>query len=158
MICSEEIMLQTRIEEYAKYLAISGWNFNRALKGLQEGANISRKKALKKCSKNKQKKMAWVTTWDPRVPDKSSIIKNNLKLLYKNPDNLEMFPKSSIIAGSRRAKNIGEIYKPSVPKRYLQHGPENRKVFFNVVINVICVLILQKLSSLILIGMEEGGI
>ena len=130
MICSEDKTLEERIDEYAKYLVVSGWKLKDAVKGLKEGADIPREKALQKCSKKKGKKLAWVTTWDPRVPDKSSIIKNNLKLLYKNPDNLKIFPKKSIIAGSRRAKNLGEIYKPSVPKRTREHGPENRKGFF----------------------------
>ena len=130
MICSDDTILHERIEEYAKYLVISGWKYEDAMKGLKEGANVTRKKALRKRSKKKQKKIAWVTTWDPRVPDKSCIIRNNLNLLYKNPDNLKIFPKNSIIAGNRRPKNIGEMYKPSVPKRFLQYGPENEKGFF----------------------------
>ena len=56
MICFEEKALQERIEEYAKYLVISGWKYDQALKGLKEGANISREKVLKKHPKKKQKK------------------------------------------------------------------------------------------------------
>jgi len=71
----------------------------------------------------KSKKLAWVTTWDPQAPDKSKIIKENIHLLYRNPENKKIFPERFLIAANRRRKNLGEFIKPTIPRRFVPHGP-----------------------------------
>lgn len=130
MLCSDTETLRKRIDEYAKYFAMSGWEYNIALKELRKGANKDRKELLTKPRKKKPEKIAWVTTYDPRLPTKAAIIRKNLHLLYQNPKNKNIFPKELIIAADRRRKNLGEIYKPTTPARMVQHGPKQEPGFF----------------------------
>ena len=67
---------------------------------------------------------------DPRVPSKTAIIKKNLHLLHANVVNKEIFPPRTIISADRKRKNLSQMYKPTVPQRYVQHGPKNRPGFF----------------------------
>ena len=116
LICSDDTTLKQRILEYAKYLVESGWNKNTALNALESGANINRKECFVVKNKTKNpKKIAWITLFDPRLPNKSKIINKNIEILHSNPINKDIFPKKMLIAADRRRKNIGEIYKPSVP-------------------------------------------
>ena len=133
MICSEDSDLEIRIKEYAKYLATSGWSWNRAIRELRKGASKPRPDILKdkrKKSRNGTKKIAWVTTYDPRVPSKSNIIRKNINILHSSPLNKEIFPKNSLIAADRRRRNIGEIYKPTIPRRHVYHGPKEENGYF----------------------------
>ena len=70
-----------------------------------------------------------MSTYDPRNPSKSKIINDNLNLLYSNPTNETIFPKGSIIGADRRRTNLGELVKPTVPRRFPVHGPINKKGF-----------------------------
>ena len=104
MICSEEDTLQKRMEEYARYFAMAGWDYATALRELKRGAKKDRKQILNAPRKQKPPKLAWVSKYDPRVPFKSAIIRKNLHLLYETTENKEIFPKNIIIAADRRRK------------------------------------------------------
>ena len=95
-----------------------------------EGAKKYREKLLNQPRKRKHTKIAWVSTYDPRVPSKTTIIKKNLHLLHANIVNKEILPPRTIISADRKRKNIAQMYKPTVPQRYVQHGPKNRPGFF----------------------------
>ena len=82
-------------------------------------------------------KNSWVSTLvgehlRPRVPSKTAIIKKNLHLLHANVINKEIFPPRTIISADRKRKNLAQMYKPTVPQRYVQHGPKNRPGFFSL--------------------------
>ena len=64
-----------------------------------------------------QKKFVLVSDWDPRNPDISKILRDNMKTLYSDPLNRKLFPDGSLIAGFRRRRNIGEMVAPTVPRR-----------------------------------------
>jgi len=130
MICSDENTLETRLDNYADYFASSGWNRTYAKKELERGATKNRDKLLLQQRKKKLKKLAWVTTYDPRVPSKSQIIKRNLQLLYTDSINRTIFPPKSIISADRRRRNLSEIYKPTVPNRFPFHGPLQQPGFY----------------------------
>ena len=130
MLCSDDEVLEKRILEYAKHLAVSGWSYDVALADLQKGASKDRRSVLHGARKKKKKKIAWVTTYDPRLPSKPSIIQKNIHLLYQNEENRNIFEKRMIIGADRRRKNLGDIYKPSVPKRTIGHGPREEPGFF----------------------------
>ena len=116
LICSDDDSLKQRILEYTQHLVDSGWKRGMAKRELELGASIERKECFKVRSSKSQKKVAWVTTYDPRTPNKSKIIKDNLDILYSNLTNIEIFPRNMLISADRRRKNIGEIYKPTIPK------------------------------------------
>ena len=71
-----------------------------------------------------------MTTFDPRLPSKSEIIRRNLPILHADPQNKELFPKSTVISADKKRKNIAQIYKPTIPRRFVIHGPENSRGFF----------------------------
>ena len=130
MLISDDAVLDRRLQEYAKYLTASGWQWSKAIRDLKKGAARDRCTLLQPKRKTTTKKIAWVTQYDPRVPSKANIINENLHLLHANPENIAIFPKGSIVAASRKRKNLGQLYKPTVPRRFVQHGPEEKPGFF----------------------------
>ena len=130
VICSNDVDLEKRLNEYTMYLVNSGWNLRKAKRELRKGANVSRAGALRNKQKENFDKVAWVSKYDPRNPSKSSIIHKNLNILYSNPDHEILFPRGTIIGADRRRKNIGELCKPTTPRRFPKHGPENKKGFY----------------------------
>ena len=84
LICSDDNTLKNRIIEYTNYLVSSGWKKDFAFKALTTGANVSGNYCLKKGSTKTENKIAWVTVYDPRVPNKTEIIMNNLDFLHEN--------------------------------------------------------------------------
>ena len=130
MLCSDDDTLRERVNEYCKYFCLSGWKHKKAKHELEKGASKDRAKLIHQSRKKRKNKIAWVTTYDPRVPSKSKILRKNINILYSNKKNREIFPKGMIIPADRRRKNIGEIYKPTVPKRFVEHGPAPKQGFF----------------------------
>eukprot|EP00745_Piridium_sociabile_P017617 TRINITY_DN263_c0_g1_i8.p1 TRINITY_DN263_c0_g1~~TRINITY_DN263_c0_g1_i8.p1 ORF type:complete len:903 (+),score=84.50 TRINITY_DN263_c0_g1_i8:125-2833(+) len=118
MLCSEDDILADRLQEYAKHFYMAGWKYQTALKELQKGASQNRKQLIRRQRNQKPKKIAWVTTYDPRVPSKTNIIKENLQILYSNEKNKDIFPIGLIISAEKKRKNLGQIFKPTVPKRF----------------------------------------
>ena len=50
-------------------------------------------------------------------------------MIYTDKENKEIFPPKSIISADKRRKNLGEIYKPTIPRRFVQHGPKTQSGF-----------------------------
>ena len=134
MNCSHSKYLKPRLREYSKYFAACGWNEDKAYRELCRGADYNpreteeeatqkREKILFKPRKKKPKKIPWVTTWDPRAPPKDKILKKNAEILYRNKENLKIFPKDMLISSNRRRPNLGEFIKPTIPRRFVFHGP-----------------------------------
>ena len=130
MLCSDDDNLTKRIKEYAKYFSMAGWKYNTALNQLQKGAQQNREELIRRPRKQKPPKIAWVTTYDPRVPSKSKIIKDNLDILYSNVKNKDIFPKGLIISAEKKRKNLGQIFKPTVPKRHPYPDSDKKPGFF----------------------------
>eukprot|EP00745_Piridium_sociabile_P020923 TRINITY_DN32272_c0_g1_i5.p1 TRINITY_DN32272_c0_g1~~TRINITY_DN32272_c0_g1_i5.p1 ORF type:complete len:867 (+),score=134.27 TRINITY_DN32272_c0_g1_i5:352-2601(+) len=130
MLCSDDNVLENRLKEYARYFTISGWKFETALEHLSRGANRDRGDLIRQERKPKPKKLAWVSQYDPRLPSKRTLIKQNLHILYSNTKNKSIFPEDMLIGADRRRRNLGEMYKPTVPRRHPIHGPRNRPGFF----------------------------
>uniref|UniRef100_UPI003AF6EDD9 GIY-YIG nuclease family protein n=1 Tax=Thiolapillus sp. TaxID=2017437 RepID=UPI003AF6EDD9 len=130
MICSQDDDLDRRLEEYARYLTISGWKYKTAKERLVEGAKTNRKKLLQQPRKKREKKIAWVSTYDPRVPSKTAIINKNIHLLHASAVNIEIFPPRTIISADKKRPNLAQIYKPTVPQRHVYHGPKSKPGFF----------------------------
>ena len=133
-ICSHDEYLKPRIDEYAKYFATCGWDYNKAKKLIIKGANYrekdteeeamnKRKLFLNKPRKKKPLKVPWLSTYDPRLPSKSKILNRHMHILYRNPSNRTRFPEGMIISADRKRKSLANIIKPTVPKRFPNHGP-----------------------------------
>ena len=72
-----------------------------------EGAKKNRRKLLQQPRKKREKKIAWVSEYDPRVPSKTAIIYKNFHLLYTNAVNKDIFPPRTIISADRKRKKSG---------------------------------------------------
>ena len=134
IICSHDKYLAPRIEEYARYFAACGWNYDKARGELIKGSNYDKKDTEEEACKKREhmlyrarskktKKIAWITTYDPRVPQKSKIIHKHMHILYRNPQNKKCFPEGLLIGADKKRKNLRQIIKPTVPRRFVQHGP-----------------------------------
>jgi hypothetical protein len=130
MLISDDLTLEERVNEYAKYLVMSGWKWNRALRDIKKGASKNRSELLKKSSKKVEKKIAWVTMYDPRVPSKTKIINKNLHLLHEDPQNKVFFPKTNVISADRKRKNLGAMFMPTLPKRQVAQDDCGTAGFF----------------------------
>ena len=51
--------------------------------------------------------------WDLRLPNVNAVIRKNLKLLYSEPENKEIFPKKSFMVSHKRSENLKEILLPT---------------------------------------------
>jgi hypothetical protein len=92
---------------------------------------MDRRKLIFEEKKSKRKNIsAWSTKWDPRTPPKGKIIHEYKNILYSDPVCLKVFPEGSIIPSNRRLKNVGEIIKPTLPRRFLKNGPDEEKGYF----------------------------
>ena len=107
MLVSDDRVLEQRVQEYAKYLTMSGWKWTKAIKGVRQGARRDRKQLLHDKPEKQEKKIAWITTYDPRVPSKTAIIKKNIHMLHADPNNKEIFPRGMVVAADRKRKKLG---------------------------------------------------
>ena len=130
MLVSDDEVLENRINEYAKYLSMSGWKWTKALRAIKKGASKNRQDILCEKPKKRNKKIAWITTHDPRVPSKDSIIQKNLHLLHADPNNLDIFPRSALVAADRKRKNLGQMFMPTVPRRTKIEAPKDPPGFY----------------------------
>ena len=131
MICSEDEDLDRRLEEYGKHLTVSGWKYKTAKETCGRGEQRQRK-TPKPAHEKEGNENRVGEHLDTRVPSKTAIIKKNLHLLHANVVNKEIFPAGTIILSDRTRTNLAQIYKPTVPQRYNQHGPMNRPGFFSL--------------------------
>jgi hypothetical protein len=133
--CSLDKFLDARIEEYTRYLLASGYQRQEVDKMMAECKVMDREEIIKRPRKSRrgnaqanQRKFPLISKYDPRQPNVQEGLKLFEEILYLNEENLEVFPKGSIIAGFKRQKNLGEIIAPSKPRR--QVPPETVKGCF----------------------------
>ena len=114
-----------------KQFACSGWNIDSTRNEFLKAKQLNRRELLFGEKKAKRISIsAWSTKWDPRIPSKGKIIHEYEDILYSDPACRKVFPKGSIIPCNRRLKNMAEIIKPTLPKRFPDHGPEEEKGYF----------------------------
>ena len=122
--CSEDKDFDEAVESYSKALAISGYNFQTARSELMKSKNIDRVEYLKtekerkqNVKNNKNKKVFWISKYDPRVPHPRQILTKNYHILEGDPVARTLFERKNLIAGSRRGKNLKELISPTVQKK-----------------------------------------
>ena len=119
------------MEERIKQFACSGWNEDSTRNELLKAKKMDRRKLIFNEKQTKRKNVsAWTTTWDPRTPPKGPIIHEFKSILYSDPVCKKIFPEGSIIPSNRRLRNIGEIIKPTEPKRFMESGPQEENGYF----------------------------
>ena len=115
-ICSSDNEYHQKSIEYSSYLTDRGYNSKSVKKAFETIGNISRTEARKKVEKHaKSSKIVFTTTFNPRGPNVSSIIKQHLPLLSNHPELNEMFPDGSIMVANKREANLKELLTRSNP-------------------------------------------
>lgn len=129
--CSNEESFDRIMEERIKQFACSGWNEDSSRNEFLKAKQLDRRNLLFGEKKSRKKSIsAWSTKWDPRTPPKGQIIHEFKNILYSDPVCAKVFPEGTIIPCNRRLKNMAEIIKPTLPKRFTEHGPELERGFF----------------------------
>ena len=59
----------------------------------------------------------------PCFPLNQRSSKKKIKILYSEPRNRSIFSKKLIISADKRRKNLGEVFKPTVPRQFPVRGP-----------------------------------
>ena len=128
--CSQDEDFEKAVEVYSKSLAISGYNYQTARSELLKCKQIDRDeflKAEKGRKKNKKqnnnKKVFWITKYDPRVPHPRAVLSKNYHILEGDLIARQLFERPNLGAGSRRGKNVKELISPTVQKKKAAFQP-----------------------------------
>ena len=105
-------------------MAISGFKYQTARSELMKCKQIDRNEYLKaenERKKNKKKsnnkKVFWISKYDPRIPHPRSVLSKNYHILEGDSIAKELFERPNLVAGSRRGKNLKELISPTVQKK-----------------------------------------
>ena len=74
------------------------------------------KKRKENTKQKKNKKVFWISKFDPRVPHPRQVLSKNYHILEGDPIARDIFERKNLVAGSRRGKNIQELISPTVQK------------------------------------------
>ena len=90
--CSNDDDFDSAVELYSKSLTISGYKYQTARSELLKCKNIDRVEYLKNEKKRKKntkqknnKKVFWISKFDPRVPHPRQVLSNNFHILEGDP-------------------------------------------------------------------------
>lgn len=107
-ICSSDYNFKIRREELKVNLKSRGYTDKVLENALTRVDLISRNEALKKVERKKNtNRIVFATTYDPRLPSITAIVKKHYNMCKNDPDFENSFPETPIV-GYRRSKNIGE--------------------------------------------------
>ena len=67
-------------------------------------------------NRKNNKKVFWISKFDPRVPHPRQVLSKNYHILEGDPIARDLFERKNLVAGSRRGKNIQELISPTVQK------------------------------------------
>ena len=126
LVCSKDDDLNRRLEECGRHLIVSDGSTKPLKRDLQKGQRKSKTPKPSQEKKGKENCMG-EHLWPHSAVQSSYKKKKNLHLLHANTVNKEIFPQRTVISAKQ---NLTKMYKPTVPQRYVQHGPKNGPVFF----------------------------
>ena len=93
--CSEDTQFETRLTEHKGYFTNRGYNAEHIDKEFNKVRQIQRKNILQKSKRDDVKDaITFICKYDPRLPNIKATIRKNLTLLYSDPQNKLLFPKS----------------------------------------------------------------
>ena len=100
-------------DEYQNYLITTDYNISLVKKQFHSVRSISRNEARQVKRKLTQESFNLVTVYNPLLNNLQKIIKNNLPLLYSDPDMRAVFREGSINVTYRRERNLKELISAS---------------------------------------------
>ena len=114
-ICDTDTKYNVRAEEYSNYLIARDYNPTIVNKHMNSAKQLSRTVARQPKHKSTSSitKHAFITTYNPKLPDIRKIMHNHMDILHSDPAMQVIFPKGTIKPIFRRGKNLKEILSPS---------------------------------------------
>ena len=106
-ICSREQDCIKRLEELRSMLLARKYRKKVIEAAFQKLSNLTREDTLKKVEKREDKKTAFVTTYDPRLPNISEIVHKHARTLTMDHQMKEIFGDGFVV-GYKRYRNIRE--------------------------------------------------
>lgn len=120
-ICDDDNKFEKRASEYSNYLIARNYKPNDVDRQFNKVRNITRAEARQPKIRNANSqttKNAFITTYNPILPNFHKIINDKLHILHSDPKLVNLFPTGSIKPIYRRSKNLKEILSPSAfPKK-----------------------------------------
>lgn len=105
-ICSNKEDFDKRKLELSLNLRSRGYTEDILQEAFKRLEKVTREEALKKVIRNKEQKLVFAVTFDPRLPSISKILKKHYEIGVENPEFQETFPDLPSV-GYRRYKNLG---------------------------------------------------
>ena len=105
--------------EYLNYLIARDYNISLVKKQSNSVRSLSRSEARQVKRKVTKESFNLVTVYNPILNNLQKVIKNNLPLLYSDPDMRVVFPEGSINVTYRQEKNLKALISSSL---FLSHS------------------------------------
>ena len=105
--------------EYLNYLIARDYNISLVKKQSNSVRSLSRSEARQVKRKVTKESFKLVTVYNPILNNLQKVIKNNLPLLYSDPDMRVVFPEDSINVMYRQEKNLKALISSSL---FLSHS------------------------------------
>ena len=123
-ICSTDETFNTRAAQLTTYLLKRGYNRNLVTKQIQRVTDIPRRLALQTKDINKNKRVPFITTFNPSLPHISNIIKRHFHLLLSSNRCKTVFQQLPVVA-FRRSPNLRDLLvKAKLPSNLTHPHPQ----------------------------------
>ena len=123
-ICSTDETFNTRAAQLTTYLLKRGYNRNLVTKQIQRATDIPRRLALQTKDVNKNKRVPFITTFNPSLPHISNIIKRHFHLLLSSNRCKTVFQQLPVVA-FRRSPNLRDLLvKAKLPSNLTNPHPQ----------------------------------
>ena len=113
-MCDSDENFDIRSSEYQNYLIARDYNPTLVKKQFHSIRNISRNDAGQVKPKSHRLSVNLVTLCNLIIKNLQTVIRNNLPILYSDPDMKNIFPEGSIYVTYKRGKNLREFISPSM--------------------------------------------
>ena len=121
-ICSSKETLSIRLNELRTHLKIRGYPNKQIETGIKNATNYDRSIALKRTPKSDNKRIPFVVTFNPALPNLPSILRKLYPILTTSHRCQEAIPEVPMIA-YRRPRNIkDDLVRSKIPSVRVEHG------------------------------------
>ena len=136
-LCSDRVegdrIFADALDEYQAYMQTRGYDPMNIHGHFVEIANLKRQDALKKVERRKKKwkerPVFFVEQQEPALPSIEKSIRKHLKLLHRDSELKELYPRNLFITSYKRPKNLKELLCPSKLMKKKQGIINNGKSF-----------------------------
>ena len=113
-MCDSDEKFDIRSPEYQNYLIARDYNPTLVKKQFHSVRNMSRSDARQVKPKSHRSNINLVTVYNPIIKNLRTVIRNNLPILYSDPEMKNIFPEGSTNVTYKRGKSLRELISPSV--------------------------------------------